>query len=310
MTTNVFARLTDCELREAWKHEAWEFTPWLSENMDYLSEAVEIELNSEATEVAVGPYSADIVATEVGTGDPVLIENQLTKSDHIHLGQILTYLAGLEAKRIVWIAKEFGEEHRSAIRWLNDNTANDFAFFAVRLRVVRIGNSPLAPVFEVVEKPNTWERNLGRRTNKSEAEAERTRLREEFWNLYQEQHPGAINPNRTSNVFIEIAPECPIILSLYLGSKGSSGSGMYLRARSGGEGDRAAEILKKYTEKLDEVLGPSPPSSSGHYYHAGNEIKLQEREQWNELIEWMEDRRRLYCETIKAVLEKETGGPQ
>ena len=325
MTTRVFARLTDCELREAWKHEAWKFTPWLAENIDYLSESVEIELEPEATEVAVGQYSADIVAIEAGTESRVLIENQLDASDHTHLGQILTYLAGVEAKRIIWIARKFEEPHRSAIRWLNDNTGDDFAFFAVRLRVVRIGDSPLAPVFEVVEKPNAWERRLGRRV--SEAEDERTRLRQEFWSRYLEKCPGKFKrgpslnvwapaapgevvddpavAGRTSNVWVHMVPDGSIVLSLALGSRGSMESGMFLRSSRRDDDGKFDALMARHPEKLDETFGASQAATEGHYYWISKDIRLQDRERWDELIDWMEDRRRHYCETLKSVLDRE-----
>lgn len=325
MTTSVFARLTDCELRDAWKHEAWEFTPWLAENIDYLSEAVEIELEPEATEVAVGQYSADIVAIEVGTESRVLIENQLDASDHTHLGQILTYLAGVEAKRIIWIARKFEEPHRSAIRWLNDNTAEEFAFFAVQLRVVRIGDSPLAPVFEVVEKPNAWERRLGRRVN--EAEEERTRLREEFWSRFLEKYPGKFKSGgslnvwapaapgeviddpavagRTSNVWVHMVTDGSIVLSLALGSRGSMESGMFLRSGRRDDDGKIDALMARHAEKLDEAFGASLAATEGNYYWTSKDIRLQDQDRWDELIDWMEEKRRRYHETLDLVLEQD-----
>ena len=95
-------------------------------------------------------------------GSRVLIENQLESTDHTHLGQILTYLAGLEAQTVIWAAREFREPHLSAIRWLNTHTTDEFAFFAVKVRVVRIGDAPslVAPLFEVLERPNDWDRRV------------------------------------------------------------------------------------------------------------------------------------------------------
>ena len=89
------------------------------------------------------------------------IENQLERANLQHLGQVLAYLAGLEAKIVVWVATGFDESHLSAIRWLNNHTEDPFAFFAARVSVVRIGDSPLAPVFEVIERPNEWDRKVG-----------------------------------------------------------------------------------------------------------------------------------------------------
>jgi hypothetical protein len=112
-------------------------------------------------------------------GATVLIENQLEVSDPGHLGQVMTYLAGLQAKVIIWIAPAFRDQHRSAIRWLNLNTAEGFSFFAVRLRVVQIGSSPLAPIFEVVERPNTWERQVKQTaTNEGSAYCD---VKQDFW---------------------------------------------------------------------------------------------------------------------------------
>lgn len=114
----------------------------------------------EGQEVAVESFSADVLARNPQDDSLVLIENQLEDTDHTHLGQIMTYLAGLGPHTIIWIAQGFREPHLSAIRWLNDHIVEPFAFFAVRVRAVRIGDSPIAPVFEVMEKPSQWERVL------------------------------------------------------------------------------------------------------------------------------------------------------
>ncbi|MGR3703781.1 MAG: hypothetical protein ACU0A4_16995 [Paracoccaceae bacterium] len=160
MTDIRFGRLVDLPLRDAWKHEAHQFTPWLADNIDHLSDAIGIPLELTGTEVAVETFSADILARNPMDDSIVLIENQLETTDHTHLGQIMTYLAGLEAQTVVWIAPAFREPHLSAIRWLNEHTADGFSFFAIKARVVRIGDSPYAPIFEVVEKPDKWLRKL------------------------------------------------------------------------------------------------------------------------------------------------------
>ena len=134
-------------------HEAHDFTPWLAENLERLSEVLGIHLEVETIEAQVGEFRGDILATGP-EGQSVLIENQLEWSDHSHLGQIMTYLAGLDARVVVWIARNFAEPHVSAIQWLNRHTENEFAFFALKLRVVRIDDSPLVPIFEVIAKPD------------------------------------------------------------------------------------------------------------------------------------------------------------
>lgn len=138
-------------LREAWKHEATQFTPWLAqaENLDALARALGVsELELSSTEQWVGDFKLDILCTD---GDQrVIIENQLAETDHKHLGQILTYAAGVGARKVIWVAENFRPEHLAALRFLNDYTNEDLSFFGVQVELWRIGESPLAPKFEVV----------------------------------------------------------------------------------------------------------------------------------------------------------------
>lgn len=108
-----FGTLADAPLREAWAHEAHAFTPWLAANLDRLSATIGIPLELTGTEMRVGTFSADILARNPMDDSVVLIENQLEGSDHTHLGQIMTYLAGLETHTMVWVAPSFREEHLS-----------------------------------------------------------------------------------------------------------------------------------------------------------------------------------------------------
>ena len=179
--STTFGELTEVDLRKAWPHEAHNFTPWLAKNLERLSEAIGIHLETETIEAPVGEFAGDILATGP-EGQSVLIENQLEWSDHTHLGQIMTYLAGLDARVVVWIARDFTEPHLSALQWLNRHTENEFAFFAVKLRVVRIADSPLAPIFEVIAKPNNWERQV--RHERTATSTELVERRREFWTHY------------------------------------------------------------------------------------------------------------------------------
>ena len=134
------------DLRSVWSSEALDFTPWLAEveNIAFLGDALRLNLKVKAQEKRVGRFLADIVCRDIATDSWVLIENQLERSDHRHLGQILTYAAGLEleAATVVWIAPAFCEEHRKALRWLNGITDERFRFFGVTLELLRISGSP------------------------------------------------------------------------------------------------------------------------------------------------------------------------
>jgi hypothetical protein len=183
MSTNKnLSKLERVQLNEAWKHESGEFTPWLSEteNLNALADALGLsELVKVATEHWVGDFKLDILCTD---GDEkVIIENQLEEANHKHLGQIITYAAGVGAKKVIWVAESFRPEHVAALQFLNENTTDDLSFFAVEIELWRIGDSPLAPKFEVLVKPNDWAKT-GREQASAAASASPTKqLQQKFW---------------------------------------------------------------------------------------------------------------------------------
>ena len=296
MATTRFTQLSDAPVRDAWPDEARDFTPWLFDNIDFLSKVLGIELKAIATEKAVDSFSVDIVAEDSRTGEHVLIENQLETSDHRHLGQILTYLAGIKAKTVVWIARDFRDAHRSAVRWLNEHTDDDFAFFAVRLRVVRIGDSPFAPVFDVVEQPNDWDMTIGPKI--VEAKSQLTRLRHRFWSRYLEKYPGVFAPSRHSNVWVPVPSDGEVVLSMYVGSKTS---GMFLRGPFGADSEHLAPFMSRHAEALEKAIGPNQSTSRGHYYGTWRDIAVQQESRWDELIDWMEAQRQRYVEVFRTI---------
>lgn len=199
----TLGRLTKVDLRDIWAGEATAFTPWLAreENLAVLAETLGLELELEAQEKSVGPFRADILCKEVGTNSWVLIENQLEKTDHCHLGQLLTYASGLEAVTIVWIAARFTEEHRSTLDWLNKITDETFRFFGLEVELWRIGDSPAAPKFNVVSKPNNWSRSVAHAARAiDETELSEVRLMQrEYWaGLHQalNRQQGPVGGNR------------------------------------------------------------------------------------------------------------------
>ena len=158
MSTLKLGRLEEVDVRKLWSHEQYDFSNWLAkeENIDLLNEALGLTLVDIEKEVFVGSYRCDIVANDETTGERIIIENQLEQSNHDHLGKVITYASGLDAKVIVWIVKEAREEHRSAVEWLNNNTNKDINFFLIEIHAYKIGDSLYAPTFEIVEKPNDF----------------------------------------------------------------------------------------------------------------------------------------------------------
>ena len=175
---NEFGKLERVELKDYWPSEASDFTPWLADNMELLSDTLDIELELEDTEVPIGVYRADIIAKDINTGGTVVIENQLEKSDHAHLGKMLTYAGGMDAFAVVWICSEITDEHRRAIDWLNESTQQGVNFFALEIELWKIDNSLPAPKFNVVCKPNEWAKSVKPPTGEiSSVKA----LQKQFW---------------------------------------------------------------------------------------------------------------------------------
>lgn len=88
-----------------------------------------ITIELEERESSVGAFSLDILARDQDSGEAVVIENQIEQSDHEHLGKLITYASGKDAKYIVWIVKDAREEHRAAIEWLNKISDDTIGFF-------------------------------------------------------------------------------------------------------------------------------------------------------------------------------------
>lgn len=153
-----FGALKMVDLRTIWPHEASDFTPWLADHLSDLGTALGLDLELQQTEVEVGDFSLDILAREVGTGGTVVIENQLNATDHDHLGKLLTYAAGHDARTVIWVAERIRDEHRQALEWMNQRTGEHTGFFAVTVSVFQIDDSKPAFEFIPVVSPNSWQK--------------------------------------------------------------------------------------------------------------------------------------------------------
>jgi hypothetical protein len=173
----TIGKLEPVPLRELWKHEEHGFSVWLANNIEALSEELGISLTVEEREKKVGAFNVDLLAMDE-YGNRVIVENQLERTDHDHLGKVLTYLTNLQAKTAIWIAAEASPEHITAMQWLNEVTPEDVTFCLVRLAAYRIGSSEPAPQFTVIVAPSAEGKSIGRE-KKELAEREVLRLR--FW---------------------------------------------------------------------------------------------------------------------------------
>lgn len=236
-----------------WKHEAGDFTPWLAkhENLRFLGEVLGMKLKLEGTEVGVGDYAADILAFDTADNSRVVIENQLEKTDHGHLGQILTYAAGLNALKVIWIAKQFTDEHRAALDWLNENTRENIRFFGLEIEVWRIDDSLPAPKFNIVAKPNDWTKSLPTELSP----VKRAQL--DFWRGFADYAP------EHQSRFSPTAPLAGSSMTLAIGRDGFglqaiaasswAGDPAELRAELVLSGDRAAERFKALERQRTQI---------------------------------------------------------
>ena len=190
MPDRSISSLETVDLRTVWADESQHFTPWLAKpaNLARLGEALGLTLEPHRTEQQVGSFSADILCRRPSGGDDdeswVVIENQYGRTNHDHLGKLLTYTAGLDARTVVWVAEKFRDEHRAALDLLNDSTTQDYAYFGIEIELLKIDNSRPAPRFNVVVQPNDWAQTVKRTGFDSElSETKRHQL--DFWTGFQ-----------------------------------------------------------------------------------------------------------------------------
>jgi len=291
--TPTLGRLEPAPLREAWQNETRQFTPWLAkpQNITLLGDAIGIQMDDVSEEKSVGPFRADILCKDA-SGNYVLIENQLETTDHRHLGQLLTYAAGLKAVTIVWIAKQFTEEHRAALDWLNNNTTKDVNFFGIEIELWKIGNSPLAPKFNIVAKPNDWSKVVREQALGGSAKE----LHFEFWTQfgkYLEDRRSPIHMGRPSttamgNVTLGQSPFRLIPWNVL-----SNSSGVWLRFTGRDANAIYEKIAQGYRDQVAEKLSPlgelvwRPSDAQGSVLSLRRPSTLSKRESWRDLNEWM-----------------------
>lgn len=280
MTDIRFDRLQDLAPREAWAHEALAFTPWLAANIDHLSDAIGIPLELTGQEVRVETFAADILARNPQDDSVVLIENQLKATDHTHLGQIMTYLAGLQAQTVVWIAPAFREPHLSAIRWLNEHTAEGFSFFAVKLRVVRIADSPYAPIFEVIEKPNDWERDIQRVAGSKSA---LTPHRSEYWAALAARYPDCGLEPYQQYRFAYLDQNEDLWIGLWAGSKHI---GIFLASESAEDWIQFEKILGDNLPLIESRLGKIGRRKDMGAFNQSIAADLLDKARWPDMMAW------------------------
>jgi hypothetical protein len=307
MSIKTLGRLQKVELREAWLSESRDFTPWLAQedNLNLLGEAIGLELELESQEKDVGPFRADILCRDTATDDWVLIENQIERTDHSHLGQLLTYAAGLNAVTIVWIAERFTEEHRATLDWLNERTDKKINLFGLEIELWRIGDSPIAPKFNIISQPNDWSRTVQQAAAGSGELSAHKQLQLKFWTAFR-QHM------ETTGSFVRCQKPSPqhwmnhaigrsgvhldSIISLWNSETGLKGP--EIRTELYMDGPNAKQefaVLEKQKESIETALGFSltwhnPENKAACRLYTRRNTDFLNEALWPEQFEWLRQR--------------------
>ena len=255
MRTNI-QKIKKVSLREIWKKEDKDFTKWLEKNIDYLNDVLGFDINIISSEEPVGPFKVDLYG-EDNLGEKIIIENQLEKTDHTHLGQVITYLTNLEAKTAIWISSEPKEEHSRAIDWLNETTPNDISFYLIKLEAIRIGdNYPAAPLFTIIKRPTQEKKQLG--AEKKEF-AERHMVRRKYWTQFLKEinikHSFCLNIKPTTDNWISVALGMSgVSISLVI-SKKFARVEVYISRGSSSENKRIFDYFYSIKDKIEIDFG-------------------------------------------------------
>ncbi|MEZ4667860.1 MAG: DUF4268 domain-containing protein [Anaerolineae bacterium] len=237
-------------LREAFRHEAHNFTTWLENNIEALSERIGIELTVLEREKAVGSFTVDLFC-EDDDGNTVIVENQLERTDHDHLGKLLTYMVNLDAKTAIWVATEVRQEHMRVIDWLNEATGADTGFYFVKVEAIRIGDSPYAPLFTVLAGPDEQTREIGEQKKEF---AERHILREQFWTqlLERSKDRTLLTANRSASRdhWLSVAAGRSGVNYNYLILKDGAGIDLYIDV---GDHDKNKNIFDRLHEQREAI---------------------------------------------------------
>lgn len=301
----TLGRLESLPIRDVWRDEARDFTPWLAreENLAVLSDAIEMNLELVGTEQSVGPFKADIVARD---GDRVvIIENQLEATDHRHLGQLMVYAAGRTAQAVVWVAKQVTDEYRKVIDWLNEET--NVAFYALEVELWRIGDSLPAPKFNVVCEPN----ELTRQTATSAPVTETKVLQLEFWKGFSEvaEEQGTtlkMQKPKPQHWFDMRFGTSRAHVSLTALSRGRIGCELYI---SHSQADAIYEALDDQGEAIESELGelewqPLPDKKACRIARY-RDADIEDQTSWQDLFKWLlheaEAFRSTFAERVKEV---------
>lgn len=313
MNPDNLGRLKKINLRNVFVSEPGDFTPWLAEdkNLQLLGETIGLELELESQEKNVGPYRADLLCKEITTDSYVLIENQLEKTDHTHLGQLLTYAAGLDAVSIIWVASVFSEQHRAALDWLNEHTDDHINLFGLEVELWSIGDSAVAPKFNIVSKPNNWSRAIKKTSFIPQNNIQRIQM--DYWTSFVDYLSGtaeidAEEPRPRHWLYFETGISgCRLVsnikpyedepeIRVEVRCMGRNGKSMY-------------EALYTHRDEIEKELGLKlswrlPEDTKNSQAYISRVADFKNRLDWSDQFKWMASNLKRFLDVFRAFFEK------
>ncbi|WP_148208472.1 DUF4268 domain-containing protein [Solidesulfovibrio magneticus] len=312
---STFGKLEKVDLRSGWLNEAGDFTPWLAqeENLSLLGDSINLQLELEAEEKNVGPFRADILCKDIATNEWVLVENQLEKTDHTHLGQLLTYAAGLDAATIIWVAASFTDEHRAALDWLNQITDDKFKFFGLEIELWKINDSLPAPKFNIISMPNDWLKSVTKAKTVVSSELTSTQsFYVEFWSgLFSQMkhHCKILKPTKPlpqNWMNISIGRSYARLTAAVSLKEGWIGVTLCL---TGDISRQLYSMLEDQKDQIEQEYGHSlwwlgtPKKVESYISFRLNNVGLQDRERWASYFLWYVENLELFYKVLgKRVL--------
>lgn len=319
MSPQNIGKIKVLELRKVWPHEASDFTPWLEAHPEELGDILGLELEF-IREQSVGQFSLDLFGRDKSSNTIVIVENQLEKSNHSHLGQLLTYAGGYDPSYIVWIASEIRSEHKAALEWLNSVTNSETFFFGIEVKAIQIGDSLPAPWLDVVVQPNTW----SKRAHDSKAAAissERNKTYFEFWqyliNEFAEEFPGLRNKKAQPQPWLSTSSGISNLqLNLVFASQGLRVE-FYLGSPLEEENSRRFSLLAAEREAIEAKLGRAlvwepleGKKASRVSAYGPTNADVMDSSSWSMYVDWFRsayrDLRRVTPDIVTAIRKGES----
>uniref|UniRef100_A0A7V3ZYR7 DUF4268 domain-containing protein n=1 Tax=candidate division WOR-3 bacterium TaxID=2052148 RepID=A0A7V3ZYR7_UNCW3 len=316
MVKEKLGKIKQINLKDVFEKEDKDFTPWLNENLGILSEKLNLDIIDSNIEENVGNFTCDIVAKDSDSNKTIVIENQFGTTNHDHLGKILTYAAGKQAGIIIWIAENFREEHKKALEWLNENVDPETgpSFFGVEIKLIKIEDSPPAPDFRIVVKPNDWERMV-RMSSQTMSETSKKYL-EFFTKLvekYKEINPGWRKVKPLPQSWLSFgAGRSGLVFAWAFKSNNRFAVELYIDTGDKNENERIFEELAKHRDKIEnelkglvwEKLEDKRGCRIAVYKNIKGSIKFLTEEDYLEIIEWATETMKTFSSLFSKYIKK------